>query len=159
MARFGIDAFRAFPMKRVLHGQLSFVVARNIAEVWPSQEVFNKAAERSRLLHQLPDIDGVEVVDWGETDGEYPREVVEVIIAVLASPLLAAAAKGIADVVSAWLTSDRRSRRNDQPNADGKLDTVLAVRITKPDGTKIELTIRDDKSVQQHREMIEGFLR
>jgi len=76
-------------------------------------------AERSRLLHGLVDALGIDVEDWGETDGQYPREYVEIAVT------LASAAVGgaVAEVVKYWLTSR----------------SVREVELVKPDGSTISV--------------------
>jgi hypothetical protein len=71
--------------------------------------------DRSKLLHGMVDALALEVRSWGETDESYPREWVEIAIAVTSATVAAA----VGEVVKAWL--DR-----------GK---ALDVEIARPDGT------------------------
>jgi hypothetical protein len=72
---------------------------------------------RSRMLHGMVDALDLTVEDWGQTDTEYPREVVEIVIA-LGSAALSAA---IGEIVRHWLERGK----------------VKEVEIVRPDGTTI----------------------
>jgi hypothetical protein len=75
--------------------------------------------ERARLLHGLAEALDIEVKDWGETDGEYPREVVEIVIAIASAAVSAA----VAEVVKAWFERGK----------------VRDVEIVRPNGTTISV--------------------
>jgi hypothetical protein len=117
--------------------------------VWPSQQVLDAAQQRSRLLHELSGVDGVEVIDWGDTDSERPQEVVEVLVAVLPASIAA-----VASLVTAWITRDRRSRRGEAHPTD----TVEGVRLTAADGTVIELLGRESVSAADRRTIVQAFV-
>lgn len=74
---------------------------------------------RARLLHGLVDALGLEVKDWGETDSDYPREVVEVVV-VLAPIVIPA----LASVINTWIKESK----------------IKKVAIKKQDGTEIEIS-------------------
>ena len=75
--------------------------------------------ERARLLHSLADAVDVDIVDWGDTDGDYPREVVE-IIAVLGS---AGVFTALVQVFRSWIERKK----------------MLDVQIVLPDGSKVSV--------------------
>lgn len=74
--------------------------------------------ERAELLHAAQSALGVEVIDWGDTDVEQSREIVEVVIAL--TPVVVPA---LASLIKLWLDSRR-------------LEKVVVVR---PNGTKVEI--------------------
>jgi hypothetical protein len=57
--------------------------------------------DRARLLHEEAERLGLEVIDWGQTDSETPREIVEIVIA-FTSQL---AAEGLAEAIKGWWKS------------------------------------------------------
>lgn len=80
--------------------QLTLVVHRNMtagSSDSVGQERYHR--ERAQLLHEMVDSLGLSVVDWGDTDAERPREVVEVILA-LGS---AGAFSALVAMTQAWL--------------------------------------------------------
>jgi hypothetical protein len=85
--------------------------------------------ERAKMLHGLVDALGVEVKDWGETDAPYPREVVEVVVAVAS----AAVAAAVAEVIKAWL--ERRRARE--------------VELVRPNGTTISVRGMSQEELSQ----------
>jgi hypothetical protein len=70
------------------------------------------------LLHGLVDALGLEVKDWGETDSAYPREVVEVVIAL--APIIVPA---LVSVINTWIKESR----------------IKQVTVKKPDGSEIDI--------------------
>jgi len=106
-----LDRLRDFPHKTPGPGEISLAVARHQAERWPSPEVTAYAQHRAQLVHQLVDDTGVSVTSWGETDGEYPREVVEIVLA-LAVPLISS----IGVVLAAWISRPSKAKRDVKPD-------------------------------------------
>lgn len=90
-------------------------------------------AQRARLIHGLVDALDLEVKDWGETDAAYPREVVEIIVALGSAGVSTA----VVSVVRAWLDRDK----------------IKDVRIVMPDGTNVSLrgaSARDVEAITGH---------
>jgi hypothetical protein len=83
--------------------------------------------QRAKLLHGLVDTVGLDVKDWGETDLEYPREVVEVMLAL--APIVVPA---VASVINTWL-----KQRN-----------LLAFSVKQKDGTEIRISRASLRDVQ-----------
>lgn len=75
--------------------------------------------ERAKLLHGLVDALGLEVKDWGETDLVYPREVVEVVIAL--APIVVPA---LVAVINTWI----------------KASKIKQVTVMKLDGSEISIS-------------------
>ncbi|MDJ0334914.1 hypothetical protein QMG83_06730 [Salinibacterium sp. G-O1] len=144
-----LERLHSFDSSKVAKGEYSLAVARQEAATWPSQEVLDFAAERSRLLHRLAEEDGVEVRAWGEVDGEIPREVAEIVLG-LAPAVVAAAATIIASWI-ARLGFDKR-RKGDSP------ETVAGVKLTDSRGRTLELGIRDGFTREQRADLIRDFL-
>jgi hypothetical protein len=59
--------------------------------------------DRSKRVHGLVDTLGLEVKDWGETDAAYPREIVEIIVALGGAGVFTA----MVSVFKAWLERDK----------------------------------------------------
>jgi hypothetical protein len=66
-------------------GHISIAAARHDAPVWPSSEVNEYAKQRADVLHRLVDEWGVVPTSWGSTDKEYPSEVAEIIVPIVAA--------------------------------------------------------------------------
>lgn len=124
-------------------GLISIAIARHQAQVWPSPEVDAYARERSLLVHRLVDDLGIRIVSWGETDGAYPREVVEIIV-----PLAAALVPILGEMLIDWLKE--RPRKN-KPSVPG-------IKIMRSDGAILEVTYvtREDKN--KMTELVVDFL-
>lgn len=131
-----LDALRNHPVERPNAGQVRVLVARHAAPTWPSPEVEQMARARATAIHQLDGLDGVEVIDWGETDGQFPREVVDVLLQ-LASTIVPA----LATVLAAWVTTRRGSS---DTREDGT--PVAGIRVVVPSGREVVLTYRDASS-------------
>lgn len=74
---------------------------------------------RSRMLHGMVDALDLTVEDWGDTDTEYPREVVEIVIA-MGSAVISAA---IGEIVRHWLES-KNAKEVEIVRADGSTISV-----------------------------------
>jgi hypothetical protein len=165
MAIYGLEEFREFPASDLEHGQLSLVVKRRWVEDF-ERDVADAASARSRLIHQLPTIAGVQVTDWGATDDSRAHEIVEVLLEVIPAALSAAAA-----IISAWFASDlhrrpvRRAPTSTSASSSPPVtdaiphDGVAAVRITKPDGSSLELLSDTALPTDGLLDMIDRFLR
>lgn len=94
--------------------------------------------ERAKMLHGLVDALGLEVTDWGETDSHYPREFVELIVAlapIFVPPLVA--------ILTVWM-KERKFKQ---------------ITIKRPDGTKIDVrgySPSQLKAVQEFLEAVQG---
>ena len=55
--------------------------------------------QRAKLIHGLTDILEANVEDWGETDAEYPREVVDIVVRL--APYWIPA---LATIITTWIT-------------------------------------------------------
>lgn len=75
--------------------------------------------ERSKLVHGLVDTLGLEVKDWGETDAAYPREIVEIVIALGGAGVFTA----IVSIFKVWLERDK----------------IRDVELELPDGTRLRM--------------------
>lgn len=91
----------------------------------PARKVLH--AQRAKLLHGLVDALGLEVSDWGDTDSDYPREVVEVVLAL--SPAVIAA---LASVINTWIRESK----------------LKSVTIKRKDGTEIEIAGASPKDLK-----------
>ncbi|MBO3745217.1 hypothetical protein J5X84_03990 [Streptosporangiaceae bacterium NEAU-GS5] len=134
-------------------GHITLAVARHAAERWPSPEVAEYAAQRSRLLHKLVDDLDIAVASWGETDGAYPREVVQVIL-----DISQIAIPSLASVVAAWITVRPRKPREDA-GQQHETDSVPGWVIIRPDGARLELTYRSELSKKEQLRLIALFLK
>ena len=109
--------------------EVTFVVYRPWTERYEDQ-VAELALHRQRatLLHGLVDALGLEVKDWGLTDADQPREVVEIIL--ILGPVIVPA---VASVINTWITQQK----------------IKKIEIKKPDGTIILLegVLRSDLKV------------
>jgi hypothetical protein len=83
--------------------------------------------ERAKLLHGLVDTLGLKVKDWGDTDSVYPREVVEVVLAL--APVVIPA---IATVINTWIKESR----------------IKQVTIKKSDGSEIDISGASPKQLK-----------
>jgi hypothetical protein len=163
MAMYGLEEFRAFRASALASDQISLVVKRRWVEDY-ERDVVAAGAERSRLIHRLPELDGIRIVDWGATDDSRPREIVEVLLVVLPAAISAAAT-----LLGAWFMRDRqhpltaadmsRARQAMLDRSPGESDSVAAVRITKPDGTTLELLRESAVSAPEVAELVVRFLR
>ncbi len=59
--------------------------------------------QRAKLIHGLADALDLEVKDWGETDSTYPREVVEIILALGTAGVFTA----MVSAFKSWLERDK----------------------------------------------------
>lgn len=84
--------------------------------------------ERSKMLHGLAEALGFEVVDWGLTDDKYPREWVEIIVAISSAAMSAA----VGEVVKVWMAS-RKMRDVEIVRQNG---TTVSVRGMSQDELK-----------------------
>jgi hypothetical protein len=109
--------------------EVTFVVYRPWTERY-EDEVARLALHRQRatLLHGLVNALGLEVKDWGLTDGEQPKEVVEIIL--ILGPVIVPA---VASIINTWITQQK----------------IKKIEIKKPDGTVILLegVLRSDLKV------------
>jgi hypothetical protein len=152
-----LDRLRDLKLATPGPGQISLAVARHAAPTWPSPEVHAYAQHRAHLIHELVDDSDIKVVSWGETDGAYPREVVEVILetAQIVVP-------SIATLVAAWLSRPRKGdatavRQGPKPPRDAQ--TLLpGIRVKRHDGAELMITYRDGLTNKAIRRMIKEFL-
>jgi hypothetical protein len=147
---------REFELTRPGPGQISLAVARHEATTWPSKQVSAYARHRARLLHELVDETGMPVVSWGETDGEVPREVVEVILEMV--PLVSS----IATLMAAWVSRPRKANREAPPERpDPPPDTQVllpGIAARRHDGAELRITYRDGLSEKAIQAMVTEFL-
>jgi len=137
-------------------GQISLTVARHQSAVWPSAEVTAYADHRSQLIHRLVDDTGVTVVSWGETDGQHPREVVEVVLAVVPAAI---GALGV--VLAAWISRPKRNEPLEPAGPKPPPDTNVAlpgISLRRHDGTQLQVTYRDDLKPQEIQRLVGAFL-
>lgn len=155
-----LDRLRDFPQATPAEGQIAIAFARHQAARHPSPEVDAYAAHRAQLVHQLVDDSGVTVVSWGETDGAYPREVVEIVVAV--GPTLIATLGG---VLTTWIVHRGKGKPAEQtvdpPAPPPPPDTRAAlpgVSIRRADGARLQITYRDGFTAKQAHEVIDTFM-
>jgi hypothetical protein len=126
-----LDRLKDYECQVPDRGQISLAVARHQSQVWPSEETYEYARERSVLLHRLVDDLGVKPITWGETDKQYPREVVEIVV-----PIVAALIPVIGDALMMML--QERSKGKENPSVPG-------FTMTRSDGAKLIVTFPDGK--------------
>lgn len=152
-----LDRLRDFEQRVPPRGEVSLAVARHQASRWPSPEVDGYARERARLIHQLVDETGAEVISWGETDGDHPREVVEVILA-LGPALLA----GLATVLAGWIARPKKPtvapRAGSQDPAPELDATLPGIALRRSDGAVLRLTYRDQLPDREVQRIISEFV-
>jgi hypothetical protein len=95
--------------------------------------VVQYANERAELAHQLDEVDGLTVVSYGQTDADHPNEAVEIIIAALPAAL-----EVLGALLTGWLAATRWAR-----DKKGAPPSVAGIKLTRPDGTHIEVTLDD----------------
>ena len=86
--------------------------------------------QRAQLLHGLVAALDLEVKEWGETDALYPREIVEIVIALGSAGVFTA----MVAVFQSWLARDK----------------IKEIEIVKPDGTLVSVrgaTARDLEAI------------
>ncbi len=151
-----LQRLREFEHTRPGPGQLSLVVARHQAATWPSADVTAYADHRSQLIHRMVDDTGVRVVSWGETDGPYPREVVELVV-----ELVPAAIEALGLVLAAWIARPKRGQRVEPTAPPAPADTRVAlpgVSLVRDDGSQLQITYRDGLKHQEIQRMVGAFL-
>lgn len=96
-------------------------------------------SQRSRLMHNLADALELEVKDWGETDVAYPREVVEIIVALGSAGIFTA----LVSALRLWL--DRDKIKDVEIEANGvKVHLAMARALdVKEIAQAIHLNLRD----------------
>lgn len=158
-----------YPLKRLSEwqftapgpGQISLAVARHEAPAWPSPEVYAYAGHRSELLHQLVDETGAPVVSWGNTDGEHPQEVVEIVLAIAMIVVPAAVT-----LITAWIARPRKTKDKtteqpapERPAPPPDTDVLLpGIAMKRHDGTELRITYRDNLSNKEILRLVETFL-
>lgn len=153
-----LDRLRDFPFRAPGEGEISLAIARHQAAQWPSPEVTAYARHRSQLVHQLVEDTGVSVSSWGETDGEYPREVVEIVLA-----LTLATIPAVATILAAWIS--RRPRKTetvepDRPKPPADTAALLpGFSIRRSNGDELTMTYRDGLSNKEALQLATVFLR
>lgn len=95
--------------------------------------------ERARLLHTLVDAVDVEVVDWGDTDGAYPREVVEIIAALGSAGVFTA----LVQVFRSWI---ERSKMKDVCVRTRAGDEISIARASAEDIDRVIRSLRLPKN-------------
>ncbi len=115
-------------------GSVVIAVARQLTSTYPDPAMFANHKARAAAIHELVDSCGLDVQDWGETDSDIPREVVEIVVPIAASTISA-----IATVLAAWV-SNRGTRNTQKELAKG---AVLGFAMQAPDGSRIQFTYRD----------------
>ena len=155
-----LERLREFELATPRPRQISLAVARHQAPIWPSDDVNEYAKHWSRLVHQLVDDTGVEAAAWGETDGKYPREIVEVILDLpaLAAPVIST----LGVVLAAWISRPRRASQHQQPDrpppprdTDARLPGFTLKRYN---GDELRVTYRDEMSNKQIPHLVTAFL-
>ena len=153
-----LDRLRDFPLTTPGPGQIAMAVARHETAVWPSPELYTYAKHRAALIHELMDVEGIAVVSLGETDGAYPREVVEVIFdtAQIVVP-------SVATLLAAWIS--RPSKRNRAPKVQQpdppprNAPTPLpGIKVKRNDGAELMVTYRDGQPDETIRKVLTDFL-
>lgn len=91
--------------------------------------------ERARLLHTLVEAVDVDVVDWGETDNAYPREVVEIIAALGSAGVFTA----LVQVFRSWI---ERNKMKDVCVRTRKGDEICIGRASSEDLDRIIRSLR-----------------
>lgn len=132
-----LTRLRDFPSATLQSRQIALVVARHEAQTWPSPEVNVYAEQRALLLHEMVDASDVSVASWGDTDSNYPREVVELIVG-LSGPIISVIAQAIVD----WLRK-RRASEITMPLPGGQHSLLPGIRVQRPDGATLLITVRD----------------
>lgn len=156
-----LERLREFALTTPDPGQISLAVARHEAPTSPSKEVDEYAKHRARLIHQLVDDTGVDVASWGEADGEYPREVVQVILDLpaLAAPIISS----LGVVLAAWIGRPRGTSRHqelDRPAPPKDTDALLpGFTLRRHNGDELSVTYRDELSHEQIQQLVTTFLR
>lgn len=116
--------------------------------------------ERSRLVQELADIDGVEIEDWGYAD----TEVRDVILELTGVGLTA-----FATIVSSWIPmyymyiKDKKVKKPAKHEAGVKQpaahhDSVAGYSIQKADGSLLKFTMREDTTPEQRKDILTQFL-
>jgi len=152
-----LDRLRDFPLTTPGPGEVSLAVARHQAAYWPSPEVYAYAQHRAQLIHQLVEDTGVDVISWGETDGKYPREVVQVILG-LSVPLISS----VGEVLAAWINRPRKPKGEvwpDRPKPPADTNALLpGIVIKRHNGDELSITYRDGLSNKELVKMVTAFL-
>lgn len=145
---------KEFELTRPEPGSIALAIARHQAATWPSPEVTAYAQQRAHLVHKLVDETGVSFVSMGELDSPYPREVVQVILAI--APGLIAA---VGTVLAAWLSRPSKRKTYDDVKVPLEAPTQLpGIAIRRPNGDVLTITYRDDLSEEVIRDTISTFL-
>jgi hypothetical protein len=151
-----LDRLRDFPQRVPEHGHVSVAFARHQAATWPSPEVLEYARHRSALIHDLVDGTGVSVVSWGETDGDHPREVVEIVVVVIPAVISA-----VSVILAALISRPPKGRSGDAsaPTPPPGLETALpGIAVRREDGAVLRLTYRDRIPRREAEKQIRQFL-
>jgi hypothetical protein len=152
-----LDRLRDFELTPPGPGEISIAVARHEAAVWPSPEVFAYAQHRAQLIHELVEDTDVRVVSWGETDGNEPREVVEVIVAVAPAVI-----SSVAAFLAAWVSRPRRAQRETEADAPMRPQVAESplpgIRIRRNTGDELHITYRDGLSNKEILGLVKTFL-
>lgn len=151
-----LDRLREYPQRWPDPGQVSLAFARHQAASWPSPEVVQYARQRSDLIHQLVDDTGVPVVSWGQTDGDHPREVVEIAVVVVPAVISA-----LSVVLAALISRPPRSRSGTPavPAPPPGMETALpGIAVRREDGAVLQLTYRDHIPRREAEKQIRAFL-
>ena len=135
-----LERLKTFEATVPAPGQISIAAARHNAQTWPSPELNAYAKERSDVLHRLVDDWGAPVTSWGNTNKDYPSEVVEVVVPIVAA-MIGAVGPGLMSAIAS------RSKGKNEPSIPG-------FKITNSRGETLEHTFEDRKG-NTDKEMLE----
>lgn len=151
-----LERLRDFPHTVPGPGHISLAVARHEAPSWPSPEVNAYAEHRAALLHMLVDESEAAVDSWGETDGAYPREVVEIVVG-----LGPAVISTFGVVLAALISRPRKAEPALPTGPEPPPDTNVAlpgIAVLRPDGARLSITYRDGLKPAEINRLLTEFL-
>ena len=95
-------------------------------------------AARAALLHTWADDANLEVIDWGETDCEYPREFVEILVPIGVEVLKAALGTLVSEYVKRFYAKRRGSTQRTGTPSEGteapQVTPLMAVTVVNQRG-------------------------
>ena len=131
-------------------GAVTLAVARHTTPTYPHPDLPRRHRERSAAIHALIDEAGLEVTDWGQTDSDTPREIVDVIV-----PIVTTAIPAVASILAAWVSVRGAGRKG----RDKDTAPVLGFAIQTADGSRIEFTYKNTEEYERVVASIEKIMK